>query len=76
MREPLDDDDCQPLWSDRVEDEIKQLKSDNAALRMLLRDCKQELDAYQHAIARWHGRSVLERRFMLIKQIDDELKSE
>ena len=76
MREPLDHDDHFDSCCDPVDDEIKRLRGDKTALLMLLKECKSELQAYQSAISRHHGRSVLERRFMLIQQIDDELKSE
>jgi len=76
VTEPIDPDDHFSSCCDPVDDEIKRLTGDNRALRMLLKDCKHELQAYQSAIARHHGRSVLERRHMLIQQIDDELKSE
>jgi hypothetical protein len=76
MNEPLDDDDCRASWSDPIHDEIKKLTGDNRALRMLLKDCKGELIAFQNVILKSHGPDALTRRKMLVQQIDDELKSE
>ena len=50
MREPLDPDDCCVHWNDPANDEIKKLIGDNRALRMLLKDCKGELIAFQAVI--------------------------
>jgi len=76
MNEPLDDDDCRASWSDPIHDEIKKLTGDNRALRMILKDCKYELTNYKYHLTNPVNAHHWAEVDSIIKQIDDELKSE
>jgi len=76
MNEPLDDDDCRPHWNDPVDDEIMQLRGDNRALRMILRECKYELGNYKQHLTNPVNAHHWAKVYSIIEQIDDELKSE